>query len=110
MPFAKIMSFEQFAAQSGAAGCFGDPGLHNPAGHIPSTTWKRLVERQARLDEALADRRGELRAEYKRLVAEGHIIEPDSQQRLEAAAEGESAQAAAARRILAKKAARKASV
>lgn len=108
MRLAKIMSFEQFAAQECASRQgFGDAGLHRSGSNIPRRTWKRMVERQALLDRELAERRLELRAEFQRLIDEGHVIEPTADQRLEAAAEGETPRAAAARRILAKKAERR---
>lgn len=104
MRLAKIMSFEQFAAQECASRQrLGDAGLHNPAGHISRRTWKAIVERQAERDRQLVERRSELREEFRRLVAEGHIIEPTADQRLEATSKGEGERAAAARRILAKK-------
>lgn len=104
MRLAKIMSFEQFAAQMCASRQdFGDAGLHRSASHISRRTWESMVDAQARKDNELAERRVELRAEYQRLVAEGHIIEPTPEHRLTEAAKGETAQAAAARRILAKR-------
>lgn len=104
----KIMDFEQFAASRGASRLdFGDAGLHNPAGHIPERTWKRMRDAQAARDANLAARRADLYREFEALKASGEIREPTSDERLAATAEGEGPAAEAARRVIEKRKARR---
>lgn len=103
MPHAKIMSFEQFAAENGASRQgFGDATLHSPAVHMPKSTWKRLLARQAAKDDELSQKREELRAEFRKLVADGHIIEPALEDRLISAAAWDGPRGESAKRVLAR--------
>lgn len=102
----KVMDFETFAALHGASRqAVGDAGLHNPAGHMPASTWRRWIADQVKRDEDWFRRREELRAEFAAAVARGEIREPTGLERLHANASGdpENPSVQAARRILAKR-------
>lgn len=97
------LDFESFAAARGASRLsIGDAGLHNPAGHMPASNWRRLLDLQAKKDATLLGRRAELRVEYNALVMAGEIRPLTRRERLRARADGEGPAAEAARRLLAK--------
>jgi hypothetical protein len=101
----EALTFEDFAARHGASRqLYGDAGLHNPAAHMPRSTWKRLVEKQAAADSALQARRDALYREYVAAEERGEIRPPSRRERLEACAAGnpDREDVQACRRLLAK--------
>jgi hypothetical protein len=68
------IDFDEWAASQGASRQdYGEAGLHNPAGHMPASNWRRQIARQTAKDDDLAARRAALRVEYDRLCAAGEL-------------------------------------
>ena len=102
----QVIDFETFATMRGASFAdYGDAGAHSPAGHMPKSNWRRLMQALAESNAELAQRRSELREEYQRLVAEGKVRPPSRIEELLVIANGheDRAQTHAARRVLAKR-------
>lgn len=105
-PLPIVQDFEAFAAERGASRHgFGEAGLHNPAAHMPKSTWNRLLKRQHNKDVALAQKREKLRGEYEAAVERGEVRPPTSLERLQIRAAGDenNPSTIAARNILAKR-------
>jgi len=102
----QVIDFETFATQHGASRLgYCHDGAVSPAGHMPKSNWRRLMQALAERNAELAQRRAELREEYQRLVAEGKVRPPTRIEQLIEAANGheDRAQTHAARRLLAKR-------
>lgn len=101
-----VLTYEQFATMNGASRQdIGDAAFHNPAGHMPVSTWRRMVAQQAAKDRALIVRRAELQIEYDAKVAAGEIRPPSHREQTIARARGheDNDSVQAARRICARR-------
>lgn len=102
----QVIDFETFATQHGASRLgYCHDGAVSPAGHMPKSNWRRLMQALAERNAELAQRRSELWEEYQRLVSEGKVRPPSRIEELLAIANGheDKAQTHAARRLLAKR-------
>lgn len=94
----KVQSEEEFLSTNGAPGGFGDPALHKNRGNNSPKMWAKIVNRQAKKDQVLFERRQELREKFKTLVDQGEIRPPTRQETMIDRANGhpdlESTQAA----------------
>ncbi len=102
----QVIDFETFATRHGASRLdYCEDGAASPAGHMPKSNWRRLMQALAESNAELAQRRSELWEEYQRLVAEGKVRPPTRIEQLIEAANGheDRAQTHAARRVLAKR-------
>lgn len=103
-----VESFEQYAARHGAGyNNYGDAGLHVRGPHVSEKAWKRKVAAQVKKDDALSERRKELRALYEAEVVAGRIRPPTNDELLSQRATGEGFAAEAARNVLAKRESRR---
>jgi len=94
---------EQYLARNRASLLgLGNPALHNPAGHVPRSRWRRYLNMQADADADLIARREQLREEYREKLAAGDLRRPTTIERLRETANGhpDNASVQAARRIL----------
>ena len=105
----KIINEETYLAiNSAGRGNIGDAALHHNRGRNSEKVWRSIVARQAARSREVVARRDVLRQEYAGKVAAGELRPQTRLERLQEAAGGhpdlESVQAA--RRLLAKRAAR----
>ena len=102
----QVIDFETFATMHGASRLdYCEDGAVSPAGHMPKSNWRRVMQTVADRNAELAQRRDDLWEEYRRLVAEGKVRPPSRIERLLEVANGheDKAQTHAARRVLAKR-------
>jgi len=101
----RVLTFDEFAAENGASRqSIGEAGLHNPAGHMPKSTWRRMIHAQALKDNEIMARRDQLRIEFNAAVESGEIREPTYVETLvrNAAGHPDKASTQSAQRILAR--------
>lgn len=83
------LTFEQYAARHGASRQeFGDAGNHRRGERHSDKTWERVLRVQREKDDALYQRRAELREEYAAKVRAGEIAAPSFRERTMAIAMG----------------------
>jgi len=102
----QVIDFETFATQHGASRLdYCHDGAVSPAGHMPKSNWRRVMQTVAERNAELAQRRSELREEYQRLVAAGKVRPPSRIEKLLVIANGheDRPQTHAARRVLDKR-------
>jgi hypothetical protein len=105
-PEVDVLTFEQFAVINGAGrGQIGDAALHNPAAHMPASTWKRFVALQSARSWGVIVRRAQLQVEYDQRVAAGEFRPPTAKEECIARARGvdDADSVQAARRICARR-------
>lgn len=105
----RVTGFEQWAAMMGAGRAdIGDAGTHRASERISRKQWQRIIRAQRARAADVLERRERLRAEYAALMAAGELGELSAGERLRATAGGHEDNGAtqAARRVLAKRAAR----
>ncbi len=108
-PEARLMDFEQYAAQHGASKLdYGEAGLHQKGINVAHSTHQRGVKAEGARNAALASKRDELQKKYEAEITAGTVRAPSGQEKMELTAQGHPDNAAtqAARRVLAKRAAR----